>query len=98
MPMTFDMLLNTTLDKMGEKTVLVKTAGHKKAKYTVALGCIADETNLHPQGNFQVQNNVKSKVFLGCKWSHTSQKVDKCKLCIYKVWINCLGGIQKKIV
>ena len=58
---TFDILSNRTVNKIGKKTVLVKTTGHKKAKYTVALGCMADGTKLKPMVIFKRKTMPKEK-------------------------------------
>ena len=60
-PITFDMLSNRTVNKIGEKTVLVKTTGHEKAKYTVALSCMADGTKLKPMVIFKRKTMPKEK-------------------------------------
>ena len=41
-PMCFDMPGNTTMDKVGSKTVSVKTTGHERQHFTVVLACQAD--------------------------------------------------------
>ena len=40
--MSFNMLASTSVHLKGEKTVMVKTAGHKKSNFTVILLCLAD--------------------------------------------------------
>ena len=41
-PMYFDMPGNTTVDKVGSKTVTVKTTGHERQHFTAVLACQAD--------------------------------------------------------
>ena len=45
-PMLFDVVGNTTINKKGEKTILVKTTGHETQHFTVVLVCFADGTKL----------------------------------------------------
>ena len=46
--MTFDGRLNKTVDVKGAKTIMIKTFGNEKMRYTVHLACCADGTKLHP--------------------------------------------------
>ena len=46
-----DMVGNSTVDKVGKKTILLKTTGHEKRRYTVALAYMVDGQKLstgHP--------------------------------------------------
>ena len=45
-PVTMDMVGNSTVDKVGKKTILLKTTGHEKCRYTIALACIVDGQKL----------------------------------------------------
>ena len=45
---TFDVPSNRTIDQKGVKTVTIKTSGHEKTHYTVALACCANGTKLPP--------------------------------------------------
>ena len=45
-PLNFDMPSNSTVNKMGEKSILIKTLGHEKTHFTVVLTCMADGTKL----------------------------------------------------
>ena len=47
-PVTFDLPGNQTVNPSGSKTVLVKTTGHEKTRFTVVLACMADGTKLKP--------------------------------------------------
>ena len=47
-PVWFDMPSASTVNNKGEKTVLVKTTGHEKARFTVVLACMSDGTRLNP--------------------------------------------------
>jgi len=46
--LTFDVPSNKTVDVKGAKTVMIKTAGNEKTRYTVVLACCADGTKLPP--------------------------------------------------
>ena len=97
-PITFDMLSNRTVNKIGEKTVLVKTTEHEKAKYTVALGCMAHGTKLKLMVIFKCKTMPNEKFPKGIL-VHVHPKgwmdEDGCNLWINKVWINCSGGLRK---
>lgn len=58
-PMYFDMPGNTTVDKVGTKTVTVKTTGHEKQHFTVVLACRADGKKLLPMVIFKRKNMPK---------------------------------------
>ena len=45
-PVTIDMVGNSTIDKVGKKTILLKTTGHEKCRYTIALACMVDSQKL----------------------------------------------------
>jgi len=47
-PLTFDVPSNKTVDVEGAKTIMIKTSGNKKTRYTVVLACCADGTKLPP--------------------------------------------------
>ena len=51
--MTFDVPLNKTVDVKGAKTVMIKTSGNEKTRYTVVLACCADGTKLPPLAIFK---------------------------------------------
>jgi len=52
-PLNFNMLGNRTVDYKGLKTILVKSTGHEKTKFTVMLSCMADGTKLKPMVIFK---------------------------------------------
>ena len=60
-PMFFDVVGNTTINKKGEKTVLVKTTRHEKQHFTVVLACLADGTKLPPMIIFKRKTMPKDK-------------------------------------
>src|SRR5215469_12670791 len=45
-PLTFDVPKNKTVDVKGAKTIMIKTSGNEKTRYTVVLACCADGTKL----------------------------------------------------
>ena len=45
-PVTIDMVGSSIVDKVGKKTILLKTTGHEKCRYTIALGCMVDSQKL----------------------------------------------------
>src|SRR5438105_4021685 len=55
-PITFDLLSNTTIDELGARTVSICTTGHEKTNFTVVLTCIADGTKLPPLVIFKLKN------------------------------------------
>jgi len=61
--MTFDLPSNSTVNKKGEKTILVKTTGHEKTHFTVALACMADGTKLKPLIIFKRKKLQKTAKF-----------------------------------
>lgn len=47
-PLTFDMPTKKTVNERGAHSILVRTTGHEKSHFTVALACMADGTKLPP--------------------------------------------------
>ena len=47
-PLTFDVPSNKTVDVKGAKTIMIKTSGNEKTRYTVVLAYFADGTKLPP--------------------------------------------------
>jgi len=47
-PLMLDVPSNKTLDVKGAKTIMIKTSGNEKTRYTVVLACCADGTKLPP--------------------------------------------------
>ena len=47
-PLMFDVPSNKTVDVKGSKTIMIKTSGNEKTRYTVVLACHADGTKLPP--------------------------------------------------
>ena len=47
-PVYMDMLPHSTYNKKAEKTVLIKSTGHEKSRFTTVLAVMADGTKLPP--------------------------------------------------
>jgi len=47
-PLMFDVPSNTTVEVKGAKTIMIKTSGNEKTRYTVVLACCADGTKRPP--------------------------------------------------
>ena len=47
-PLTFDVPSKKTVDVKGAKTIMIKTCGNKKTRYTVFLACCTDGIKLPP--------------------------------------------------
>jgi hypothetical protein len=47
-PLTFDVPSNKTVDVKGAKTIMIKTSGNEKTRYTVVLAWYADGKKLQP--------------------------------------------------
>ena len=58
-PLNFDMLGNKTVDVKGVKTVHIKSTGHEKTRFAVALACMADGTKLKPMVIFKRKTKPK---------------------------------------
>ena len=88
-----------TISEKSKKTVLIKTTGHEKTRFTIVLTCIADGTPLKlmvifkcktiPKGNFPT--NMVLHV-------HPKGWMDEegIKLWICKVWAARPGGLGQK--
>jgi hypothetical protein len=55
-PVSFDLPSNTTIDKLGARSVSIRTTGHEKANFTLVLTCMADGTKLLPLIIFKLRN------------------------------------------
>ena len=63
-PMTFDLPPNRTVNPSGAKTVMIKTTGHEKTRFTVVLACMADGTKLKPVVIFKRKTLPKNVKFV----------------------------------
>ena len=93
------MVDTSTVDKVGKKTILLKTTGHEKCRYTVVLACMADGTKLPPMLIF------KRKTLPKVKWpkgvvvhAHPKGWMDEqgCDIWLEKVWRQRPGGVRNK--
>ena len=99
-PVWFDMPTSKTVNTKGEKTVLIKTTGHEKSRFTVVLACMADGTKLKPLIIFKRKTMPKDK-FPGGVVVHAHAKgwMDEAgtKLWVSKVW-DKRPGRQKSLL
>ena len=56
-----DMVSNTTVDKVGAKSIILKTTGHEKVMLSVCLAAKADGTKLKPLVVFRGARSAKRK-------------------------------------
>ena len=98
-PVWFDMPAPRTIDGKGKKTVMIKTSGHGKSRFTVVLTCMADGTRLKPMIIFKRKTMPKEKfppdvvIHVHPKgWMNT----EGIRLWIDKVWARRPGGLHKK--
>lgn len=98
-PCFFDMLSNKTVDSKGKKTILIKSTGHEKTKFTVVLSCLADGTKLKPMVIFKRKTMPKIKFPPGV-FVHVHEKgwMDEggVHLWIDNVWNRRPGGLRKE--
>ena len=99
-PMTFDLPGCTTLNTKGEKTILVKTTGHEKTHFTVALACMADGTKLKPLIIFKrktIPKNAKFPADIVVR-PHFKGWMDEegVRFWLNKVWNRRPGALLKK--
>ena len=60
--MCFDMPSTRTVNKKGEKSVMIKTTGHEKTHFTVVLACMADGGKLPYMVIFKKKTPPKDKL------------------------------------
>lgn len=91
-PMCFDMPGNRTVETKGKKTVLLKTTGHEKTRFTVVLTCLADGRKLKPMIILKRKTLPKIKIPQGI-FVHVHPKgwmdEEGLKLWINNVWNKC---------
>ena len=94
-PVWFDMPAARTVESRGAKTVLLKTTGNEKTRFTVVLSCLADGTKLKPMVIFRRKTMPKDKFCPGVL-VHVHPRgwmdEDGVKLWIEKVWRTRPGG------
>ena len=94
-PVWFDMPTSKTVDSVGAKTVLLKTTGHEKTRFTVVLACLADGTKLKPMVIFKRKTMPKDNFPAGVVvHNHPKGWMDESgvKIWIEKVWQARPGG------
>ena len=97
-PVYQDMLPSTTVNKKGEPTILLKSTGHEKNRYTVVLSCMADGTKLPPMIIYKRGTRPGGDFPKGVKL-HWNAKgwVDEeaCKLWVKAIWTKRPSGYFK---
>jgi hypothetical protein len=106
-PLTFDVPSNKTVDVKGAKTIMIKTSGNEKTRYTVVvvccadgtkLVCCADGTKLSPILTFKGKTLPKDLIPHGI-YVHVHSKgwmdIEGMKLWLEKVWSKRPGGLLK---
>ena len=94
-PLTFDVSLNKTVDVKGAKTIMIKTSGNEKTRYTVVLACWADGTKFPPLLISNRKTLPKDVIPHGIYVHfHSKGWIDGegMKLCLEKVWSKRPGG------
>lgn len=87
------------MEVKGTKTVLVKSTGHEKTKFTVVLSCLADGTKLKPMVIFKRKTMPKIKFSAGVfVHVHENGWMDQAgvKLWIDNAWNMRNGGLRKE--
>ena len=83
----------------GEKTILVKTTGHEKSRFTVVLACLANGVGLKPMVIFKRKTQPKGNFPAGVV-VHNQPKgwMDESGVLLWtnKVWGNRPGGLWKE--
>ena len=98
-PVWFDMPCARTVNAKGEKTVLVKTTGHEKSRFTVVLACMANGVHLKPMIIFKRKTAPKGNFPSGLIIHHHPKgwmDADGIRLWIEKVWGARPGGLAKR--
>jgi len=97
--LTFDVPSNKTMDVKGAKTIMIKTTGNEKTRYTVVLACCADGTKLPPLLFFKRKKLPKDAIPHGIYVHVLSEgwmDGEGMKLWLEKVWSKRPGGLLKK--
>ena len=93
-PVWFNMPAARTVESCGVKTVLLKTTGNEKTRFTVVLSCLADGTKLKPMVIFRQKTLPKGQILSWCFGSRSSKGLDGWRRCeivdregvAYKTW------------
>ena len=88
-------MFHRTVDVKGAKTIMIKTSGNEKTRYTVVLACCADGTKLPPSLIFKRKTLPKDVIPHGI-YDHDHCKGwmdgEEMKLWLEKVWSKRPGG------
>lgn len=99
-PVCFDMPFSHTVDKKGVKSVLVRTTGHEKTRFTVVLCCMANGYRLPPIVIFKRKTLPKGVKFPSgvIVWAHENGWMDEKGTLdwLEKVWNARPGACFKK--
>ena len=98
-PVYFDMPTSVTVNRKGEKSVLVKSTGNEKSRVTVMLTCLADGSKLPPYVILKRKTVPKDPMPAGIivraqekGWMESGLVVDWLKV----VWGARYGGLRKR--
>lgn len=97
-PVWFDMPSERTVDIRGSKTILVKTTGHEKSRFTVVLTCLANGEKLRPMIIFKRKTMPKGNFSPGVVVHvHPRGWMDEegMKIWTERVWRRRKGGLLK---
>ncbi len=101
--MTFNLPSNTTVDKMGAKTISIHITEHEKTNFTVVLTCMVDETKLSLIVIFKLKKilkgNFSPKVIIYTNltgWMNKNEMLYQIK----NVWVKraILSNLQSLLV
>lgn len=97
-PIRLDMLPHRTVNKMGDKTILIKSTGHDKSRYTCVLTVMADGSKLRPMLIFPrktaPKGNFPDEVII--HWNEKGwMDEEACKIWVHKVWEQRPGGLRR---
>lgn len=99
-PMTFDLPPNRTVNSAGAKTILIKTTGHEKTRFTVVLACMANGTKLKPVVIFKRKTLPKGLKFVSgvIVQAHPKGWMDEAgtQQWLHQVWNTRPGAMMSK--
>ena len=98
-PVYMDMLPGKTVNKKGQKSIMIKSTGHEKSRYTVVLTVMADGTKLKPFIIFKRAKVPAKAKFPDGVVVHCNQKgwMDEAanKIWVEKIWQRRPMGFHK---
>ena len=97
-PMTFDLPSDYTVDRLGSKSVSIKTTGNEKNRFTIMLACMADGTKLPPYIVFKRKTPIKGNVPGVIIRQQAKGWMDDALVrdWINIVWRNRVGGLSRQ--